>query len=380
MKTSVWQIMARILITVMTLGAVVMLSICLIVNIIEGKNLLAVDASAMKELPLVETAWKMLTPVSFLIVLLGFTVWPSLSFMTPVGAYCVVMMFVLGNLFLSRYLTKFKGTRTAIAVNLGLILLDLPFALVNYIPGAGYGWIRSGIITVISLLVHLSAAFVLIMALRYTVKNEMWFSDLFPSPRAEHIRSYNSEMREGMTDKEIKAVWNRLVFPWIARVLTILVAGGTLVTLIAMLTVDVTDYDGISVWLTFVLIVNSILCWFFGGIGISGDLLLQIGMGLCMLIFVAALYFLQRFFTRDSRLTKPALVFTLTVAVIDILPFFSIAGIIAFINAIIHILWIVMLALSLRKVCKKEKKTPDCLTEPEAGENNAEIPPADIQE
>lgn len=379
MKVSVYQKIARVMITVMVTGGIVLLTI----------NLAGVLSYVLRppvsdfvnpiySNRVIDGLISVLLPLSFLLQLLGYVIWTMICELLPpiVGAVCaiIIYLFLLGcmvfALVSSKYLTRFRGTRSIIALNLALIVLDLPIVVLLSTDETAYifnGFEARSYLLYIGLVLHLIAAFFLVKSLIYTKKHDLSFSDFRPSPAANRMRSaFLDTVGEEQDERTIRSARNKwLIEPRVSRVLTVIIGAATLVGTIAQFGAA----GSVKIWSNGALIGSSItffagspLYWFYS----TPDYLTLpfshvIMLTGCLLVFISSLLIAQRFFTRDSWLTKPALIFVLTIAVLDTLPFLS-PLIFTLPTVVFHGFWIAELVISLEKISpnmKEDKKNTE---------------------
>jgi hypothetical protein len=374
MKTvSVYQKVARGMITVMLAGAIVTLVGYGIITV-QMITARVVDDSFSK---IVYAATPYLTSVSFLLEFLGIFVWSmllmpffptlfpledgsgrkvrlgdSISFNAdpgPVILIALMLAVLIALLWFSRYLTKTKGARTSCAVFLGLVLVDLPMSPVLYAIQSD-SFRTAGMY--INLAVHLFTAVMLILSLRHIAENREAYTD-FTDPKGKGETVAASEIAAGsapVTSEGWAVSENALTravgdrerrgSAKAARVIVVLL-------IVFTLTFTVTEY--IQAAVIHIKGSSYIETAFYGVAqpietvtGFCGDVLtaffstvlanfsfqgeidwkLLIVSAITVLAMPTAMLWAQRYFTK-KQLSRPALVMALTVTVIGTMPYLS---------------------------------------------------------
>lgn len=387
MKTvSIYQWVARVMITVMLAGAILLLVGFGYVIITGQRDIFNEPDKISVGL---NAARSVIQPISFLLELVGLIAWTLLIslyfpgsssalgksyslgvFIGGVIVEVLLLAVLIALLILSRYLTRRKGARTACAVFLGLILIDLPSTLMfDHIMGMGDFWLAVG--QYISLGVHFAAAILLILSLRHIYEHREEYSD-FTRPKQkppilgeEQIMTPQGTIAENaLTRASNDMNRQRNGAAVTARVLTIVMCICTMLTVATIMlewtiyTKNVTQPSWIPTIRDF-LSTATIVFFTLGSYVLPNLSLLMTGsseptsvVAICQFIitilFAAALLWGQRYFTKKHWLTRPMLILTLTVTVIDTMPYLSpLISIIP--SAALHGVLIGMLIAAIRK-------------------------------
>ena len=391
MKTvSKYQIIARVLITVMLAGVLVLLAGYCVVAVQK-----LISPSSGDELSAaVSGISAYVQPFSFLLELFGLVIWSIFlnfipAFQLDLDIYHTVFIDLGDNdnvtvqdtwsfvilialliailivlLLLSCHLTKTKGARTACAVFLALIIVDLPMCPMAYAVAISDFWNSAGVF--ISLTLHLAAAVMLIFSLRHIAQSREAYSDFTRPKDAKLTVSARGTVDENtLTRASEDADRNRSGAAIAARVLTIILSLFTLVNLLSDFIPFILETDRLqitadsSVFWTIAVNCSHLLYVFYSGFFTNFKAINDVPVDSCFmwfkimalittLVMPVAVLWAQRYFTKNRWLARPMLVMALTIAVINSMPLLS--PLFIFIpNTALHGLLIGTLISSIRK-------------------------------
>lgn len=367
-KISVYQVLARVLVTVMTIGALILL----VRELLDTLNMGPITAGGTGTVLYhgrVEKFWditeKIILPFSFRLELLPTQViGPLLSSKFGVAVTTGVMAVVAAALVLSQFITRGKHRRVIQAMFLGLCMFDMPMS------GLAYNCLSSGdaFASLISIVVHIAVVFCLFMSLRKDNKIELF---------SKHPADEDNQRDKNQT---VAAPHKKRVFARAARIITIALCVGNIAGLILNVTGQMFLSNGWNddvAW-SFISLPFFIM-WFMSyevpafsltvgsyfhtdSQGLFGILINIISLCLMMFLFVFMLY-IQKFYTKSGEKAETALVTGLTITVIDSLTFLWPGALMVMcVSFFLHVFLIVSLMITLKnlrleKEMQKEEQT-----------------------